>query len=97
MLIYQNDELENNGGGAIRALNGETDMEDYLEEVAPIAGNIFAFARSDQSWHGHPPFAREHYVMQSTFLINQAELDRKEKRGGLQNYLMKLNIFNRGR
>lgn len=97
MLIYLNDKWENDDGGAIRALNGETDMEDYSEEVAQIAGNIFAFARSDQSWHGHPPFAREHYVVETTFLINQAELDRKVKRGGLQNYLKKLNIFNRGR
>ena len=94
MLIYLNDEWDNDEGGAIRALNGETDMDDYTEEVAPIAGNIFAFARSDKSWYGHPPFAGERYVVQTTFLINQAELDRKEKRGGLQFYLKKLNIFN---
>ena len=93
MLIYLNDDWDNADGGAIRALNGDTDMDDYSEEVAPIAGNIFAFARSDESWHGHPPFAGERYVVQTTFLINQAELDRKEKRGGLQYYLKKLNIF----
>jgi len=94
MLIYLNDDWDNDEEGAIRALNGETDMDDYAEEVAPIAGNIFAFARSDKSWHGHPPFAGKRYVVQTTFLINQTELDRKEKRGGLQYYLKKLNIFN---
>ncbi|WP_031550533.1 2OG-Fe(II) oxygenase [Parvularcula oceani] len=90
MLVYLNDEWDPAEGGAIRALNGPDDMDDYAEEVAPVAGNVFAFARSETSWHGHPPFAGERYVIQTTFLTSEEELDRKEKRGGLQMRLKRL-------
>ncbi|MEM1381422.1 MAG: 2OG-Fe(II) oxygenase [Pseudomonadota bacterium] len=90
MLVYLNETWDKEEGGAIRALNGDQDMDDYAEEVEPLAGNVFAFARSETSWHGHPPFAGERFVVQVTFLTSQEELDRKEKRGGLQ---MKLKQF----
>ncbi|MBB4658116.1 2OG-Fe(II) oxygenase [Parvularcula dongshanensis] len=90
MLVYLNEGWDASEGGAIRALNGEASMDDYAEEVAPVAGNVFAFARSETSWHGHPPFEGERYVVQVTFLTSQAELDRKEKRGGLQLKLKRL-------
>jgi Rps23 Pro-64 3,4-dihydroxylase Tpa1-like proline 4-hydroxylase len=93
MLVYLNDSWDPAEGGAIRALNGDQDMDDYAEEVSPIAGNVFAFARSETSWHGHPPFAGERYVVQTTFLTSTEELDRKENRGGLQYFLKKLNPF----
>lgn len=93
MLIYLNDGWNNEEGGAIRALNGPDDMDDYALEVAPLAGNVFAFARSETSWHGHPPFTGDRYVVQTTFLVSQEALDRKENRGGLQLLLKKLNPF----
>lgn len=93
MLVYLNETWDKEEGGAIRALNGDQSMDDYAEEVEPLAGNVFAFARSDTSWHGHPSFAGERYVIQTTFLINQEELDRKENRGGIQLLLKKLNPF----
>ena len=92
-LIYLNETWNPESGGGIRALNGDKDMDDYADEVAPLTGNMFAFARSDTSWHGHPPFAGERFVIQTTFLINQEALDRKENRGGLQMRLKKLNPF----
>lgn len=95
MLIYLNDVWDSREGGAIRALNGPKDMDDFAAEVAPVAGNVFAFARSEASWHGHPPFTGERYVVQTTFLTSQAELDRKENRGGLQLFLKRINPFSR--
>lgn len=93
MLIYLNDGWNVDEGGAIRVLHNDHDMNDFALEVPPLAGNIFAFARSDNSWHGHPPFSGERYVIQVTFLDSQEALDRKEKRGGLQLFLKKLNPF----
>ncbi|MEM6913879.1 MAG: 2OG-Fe(II) oxygenase [Pseudomonadota bacterium] len=89
MLVYLNEDWDPEEGGAIRALNGEQSMDDFAEEVTPVAGNVFAFARSETSWHGHPPFAGERYVIQITFLTSQEELDRKENRGGIQLFLKK--------
>ncbi len=92
-LIYLNENWDDRSGGAIRALNGETDINDFADEVSPIAGNVFAFARSENSWHGHPPFKGDRYVIQTTFLIDDEALARKEKRGGLQMRLK--NFFER--
>lgn len=93
-LIYLNKEWTGQSG-AIRALNGDQDMDDFAAEVYPLTGNIFAFARSDTSWHGHPPYKGDRYVIQTTFLINDEALARKEKRGGLQMRLK--NFFERKR
>ncbi|MTH96281.1 2OG-Fe(II) oxygenase [Roseibium sp. RKSG952] len=90
MLIYLNDGWNNAEGGAIRALNNETSMDDFAEEVSPLAGNVFAFARSENSWHGHPPFEGERFVVQTTFLTSEEELRRKENRGGFQTKLKRL-------
>ena len=89
-LIYLNKDWNDKVGGAIRALNGDTDMDDFADEVSPLTGNVFAFARSETSWHGHPPFKGERYVIQTTFLVDKAALERKEKRGSLQ---MRLKSF----
>lgn len=94
MLIYLNEDWDDAAGGAIRALNGDTDMGDYAEEVSPLAGNVFAFKRSETSWHGHPSFKGERYVVQVTFLISEEELARKEKRGGFQTKLKRLLRIN---
>lgn len=93
MLVYLNAEWDAAAGGAIRALNGPDDMDDFAVEVAPLAGNIFAFARSETSWHGHPSFEGERFVVQTTFLTSDAELARKEQRGGFQMLLKRINPF----
>ncbi|MBI1391278.1 MAG: 2OG-Fe(II) oxygenase [Alphaproteobacteria bacterium] len=93
MLIYLNADWPADAGGAIRALNGPDDMDDFAHEVAPVAGNVFAFARSESSWHGHPPFEGERYVVQTTFLTSSEDLARKENRGGLQIILKRINPF----
>jgi len=94
-LIYLNAEWDTSHGGAIRALNGQTDMNDFADEIDPLTGNVFAFARSETSWHGHPSFEGERYVIQTTFLIDEEALARKENRGGLQMIIKKLNPFAR--
>lgn len=93
MLVYLNADWDAGEGGAIRALNGPEDMDDFALEVPPLAGRVFAFARSDNSWHGHPPFTGERYVVQTTFLTSEEELNRKEQRGGVQHFLKKINPF----
>lgn len=94
-LIYLNGDWNLGAGGGIRALNGADNMDDFADEIAPVTGNIFAFARSETSWHGHPPYKGERYVVQTTFLSDAAALARKESRGGLQ---MKLKaLFERRR
>jgi SM-20-related protein len=93
LLVYLNDDWDDDGAGSLRVLNGPDDFDDYKTEVLPLTGHVFAFLRSDDSWHGFLPFTGERYVVQMAFLTSQDELDRKEKRGALQMLLKNLNPF----
>lgn len=93
MLTYLNETWDGTGAGCIRVLRSETDFEDYAAEVPPLAGYVFAFLRSENSWHGHLPFQGERYVVQTTFLSSWQDLERKESRGKLQHWLKKANPF----
>ncbi|HEY0418177.1 MAG TPA: 2OG-Fe(II) oxygenase [Acetobacteraceae bacterium] len=68
--------------GRIRVLRREA-LTDPVAEVSPEEGNIFAFLRSENSWHGHTPFVGERRVVQVTWLRDAKDLDRKCQRGRL--------------
>jgi len=68
--------------GRIRVLRRAA-LEDPVAEVSPAEGNIFAFVRGENSWHGHTPFVGERRVVQVTWLRDAAELERKTRRGKL--------------
>ncbi|PHS27777.1 MAG: hypothetical protein COA85_04745 [Robiginitomaculum sp.] len=93
LLVYLNDDWNDDGAGSLRVLNGPDNFDDYETEVPPLTGNVFAFLRSDDSWHGFLPYAGDRYVVQMAFLTSQEELDRKEKRGALHMVLKNLNPF----
>jgi len=93
MLVYLNKSWEEEAGGAVRVLNSGQDINDFVREIPPVEGRVFAFRRADNSWHGHTPFKGSRYVVQTTFLIDETELDRKNSRGRFQAMLKKLNPF----
>ena len=66
--------------GRIRVLRRES-LADPVAEVSPEEGNVFAFLRTEQSWHGHTPFAGERRVLQVAWLRDASALDRKRRRG----------------
>jgi SM-20-related protein len=68
--------------GRIRVLRREA-LQDPVAEISPEEGNVFAFLRSDHSWHGHTPFAGERRVVQVTWLRDAKDLDRKRRSGRL--------------
>lgn len=80
LLLYMNDEWEENGSGRLRVLFNGTDFEPYAMEVPPTMGTVFAFLRADNSWHGHLPFAGERRVVQVAWVKDEKELERKKKR-----------------
>lgn len=92
MLTYLNDKWDGAGAGCLRILKNDHDFEDYVEQISPLTGTVFAFRRSDWSWHGHTPFVGERRVVQMTWLRSEADVTRKEKRGALSYSLKK--IFN---
>jgi SM-20-related protein len=93
LLIYMNDEWQADGSGRLRVLYDENKFEPYAAEVPPTMGTVFAFLRSDKSWHGHQPFAGERKVVQTAWITDAKELERKKKRNGMAQFLK--GIFGR--
>jgi len=87
MLVYMNDNWSPDEGGQLRVLFDEKHYEPFAAEIVPKMGNVFAFLRSDKSWHGHRPFAGERKVIQIAWVKDQAELDRKKKRNSTAQFL----------
>jgi len=80
LLLYMNDAWQENGSGRLRVLFNGKDFDPYAVEVPPTMGTVFAFLRSDNSWHGHLPFAGERRVVQVAWVKDADELERKKKR-----------------
>lgn len=93
MLTYLNDKWDGTGAGCLRVLRNDKNFEDYVEQISPLTGTVFAFRRSDSSWHGHTPFVGERRVVQMTWLRSEADVARKEKRGALSHSLKKIFHF----
>jgi SM-20-related protein len=93
MLVYMNDNWNADEGGQLRVLYDEKHYEPYAAEIVPKMGNVFAFLRSDKSWHGHRPFTGERKVIQIAWVKDQAELDRKKKRNSTAQFFK--GIFGR--
>jgi SM-20-related protein len=70
VLIYMNEAWEQ-AGGRLRLLRSADDLNDIVAEVPPVAGTLLAFKRSDNSWHGHEPFAGERRVIQFNWLTSE--------------------------
>lgn len=79
MLVYMNDDWGPEDGGRLRVLYDKERFEPYALEVPPIMGSVFAFLRSDNSWHGHRPFVGERRVVQVAWVKSQEDVDRKKK------------------
>jgi SM-20-related protein len=71
VLIYMNESWEQ-AGGRLRLLRSADDLNDIIAEVPPMAGTLLAFKRSDNSWHGHEPFAGERRVIQFNWLTSES-------------------------
>ena len=79
-LVYLNDGWKPEEGGALRYLES-ADLDGPGSDPIPARYGAFtAFARSDNSWHGHKPFAGERRVVQLFWLVDEAAAARKDKR-----------------
>jgi len=81
-LLYLNESWPHGSAGCLRFLADGADIEVMLvPEIAPLSGTLVAFARADDSWHGHLPFEGERRVLQVAWLTREDELLRKQRRG----------------
>ena len=75
-------------GGCLRFLRQQDDIESLVApEIRPVYGNLAAFRRSHNSWHGHLPFEGERRVIQVAWLTDASEKARKTRRGRLSRFV----------
>lgn len=78
VLLYLNREW-NTPGGRLRLLRSP-DLDDFAVEIAPEAGTLVAFRRSETSWHGHTPFIGLRRAVQMSYVRDRATAVREECR-----------------
>jgi hypothetical protein len=76
LLLYLNPVWEAKEG-RLRLLRGPQDLEDYALEVAPLAGTMLAFRRSDHSFHGHLGHRGERRVLQLNWVRDKRVVRRE--------------------
>lgn len=79
--------------GRLRLLRSADDIENYAREVAPVAGTMLAFRRSDRSFHGHLPHVGERRVLQLNWVTEPAVVRRELSRHRWSARLKALNPF----
>jgi hypothetical protein len=89
ILIYMNPAWEPSGG-RLRLLRSADNLDDVILEVPPTEGTLLAFRRSNNSWHGHKPFAGPRRVIQFNWVTSEAVVRREQNRHRLSAWMKKL-------
>jgi SM-20-related protein len=92
LLLYLNP-VWDEPGGRLRLLRRADDLDDCAAEVAPVAGAMVAFRRSDRSFHGHYPHRGERRVVQLNWVTEAAVLRRETARHRWSARLKSLSLF----
>ncbi len=92
LLLYMNPRWEE-AGGRLRILRRADDLDDYAAEIAPLAGTMVAFRRSDKSFHGHYPHQGERRSIQLNWVTDAAVVRRELGRHQWSARLKALNPF----
>ncbi len=92
LLLYMNPVWEVEAG-RLRLLRRADDLADCAAEIAPLAGTMVAFRRSDASFHGHQPHRGERRVLQLNWVTDAGVLRCELGRHGWSARLKALNPF----
>jgi hypothetical protein len=95
VLIYMNPSWEA-AAGRLRLLRGPDDLDDFVAEVAPLAGTLVAFRRSAGSFHGHHPHVGERRSIQLNWVTDAGVVRRELGRHRWSARLKALNPLRRG-
>jgi hypothetical protein len=90
VLVYMNPKWESRGG-CLRLLRSPDDLEDVVAEVPPIEGTLVTFRRSDNSYHGHLPFAGPRRVIQFNWVTSRTVARRELLRHRMSAWMKSLS------
>lgn len=90
-LVYLNPRWPDTSEGCLRFLSKIDDIDSLVApELTPLYGEVAAFKRCDNSFHGHLPYEGERRVIQVAWLVNEREKQRKTRRGRFSRAFKKL-------
>jgi SM-20-related protein len=92
LLLYMNP-VWDRAEGRLRLLRGSENLDDCAKEVAPLAGTMVAFRRSEHSFHGHRPHIGERRSLQLNWVMDEAVVRRELSRHSWSARLKALNPF----
>lgn len=91
VLLYMNPAWEATGG-RLRLLRNASDLDNYAAEVPPEEGTLLAFKCSQDAWHGHKPFEGQRRTLQLNYVVDQAYLNRENRRHRVSAFFKKLKF-----
>ncbi len=91
-LLYLNDEEWDAKGGRLRLLRDDHNIENYITEVPPNGGNMIAFRRTENSWHGHDKFVGQRRSIMFNWLASDFAYAKNVGRHKLSAFVKKLGI-----
>lgn len=92
VLLYMNHEWPD-PAGRLRLLRGPDDLDDYVEEVPPLAGRLVAFRRGEASFHGHHAHVGKRQSIQLNWVTDARVVRRELSRHVWSARLKALNPF----
>jgi hypothetical protein len=96
LLLYMNPEWHE-AAGRLRVLRQRDSLDDYVVEVAPLAGTMIAFRRGDSSFHGHHAHVGKRCSVQLNWVTDANVVRREIARHRWSARLKALNPFARPR
>lgn len=91
VLVYMNPAWEA-GGGRLRVLRSDNDIEDYAAEVPPQEGTLLAFRRSDTSFHGHLPYVGPRRLLQLNWVTGDRFARRERRRHMVSAFFKRIGL-----
>ena len=94
VLLYMNHDWSERAG-RLRLLRGPNDLDDYAEEVPPLAGTMVAFRRSEASFHGHEAHVGKRQSIQLNWVTDAGVVRREIGRHVWSARMKAINPFKR--